>query len=53
MIIYIDTSALGRVYLGDKSDSAELGRIVYDGDHPVVTSELTDVEIASAFARAS
>lgn len=53
MIIYIDTSALGRVYLGDRSDSAELGRIVYEGDDPVVTSELTDVEIARALARAS
>lgn len=53
MIIYIDTSALGRVYLGDQSDSTELSRVVYEGDHPVVTSELTDVEIASAFALAS
>lgn len=53
MIIYIDTSALGRVYLGDQADSADLSRIVYEGDLPVVTSELTDVEIASALARAS
>lgn len=52
MIIYIDTSALGRVYLGDQSDSTELARVVYEGDHPVTTSELTDVEIASTFARA-
>src|SRR5690625_2232063 len=51
MIIYIDTSALGVVYLGDQSDSTELSRIVYEGEHPVITSELTDVEIASAFAR--
>lgn len=53
MIIYIDTSALGRVYLGDQSDSMELSRVVYEGDRPVITSELTDVEIASALARAS
>lgn len=53
MIIYIDTSALGRVYLGDQSDSTELTRVVYEGDHPVITSELTDVEIASTFARAN
>lgn len=53
MIVYIDTSALGRVYLGDRADSTELSRIVYDGELPVITSELTDVEIASAFARAS
>ena len=53
MIIYIDTSALGRVYLGDQSDSTELSRVVYEGDHPVITSELTDVEIASAFAWAN
>lgn len=53
MIIYIDTSALGRVYLGDESDSTELSRVVYQGDHPVITSELTDVEIASTLARAN
>lgn len=53
MIVYIDTSALGRVYLGDQSDSTQLAHIVYDGDSPVVTSELTDVEIASTFARAT
>lgn len=52
MIIYIDTSALGRVYLGDQSDSTELSRVVYEGDRPVITSELTDVEIASTLARA-
>lgn len=52
MIIYIDTSALGRVYLGDQSDSTELSRVVYAGDNPVITSELTDVEIASVLARA-
>ncbi|MDT0262189.1 type II toxin-antitoxin system VapC family toxin [Jatrophihabitans lederbergiae] len=53
MIIYIDTSALGCVYLGDQSDSTELTRVVYEGDRPVITSELTDVEIASKLARAS
>ncbi len=53
MILYIDTSALGRVYLGDQSDSTQLSHIVYDGDRPVITSELTDVEIASTVARAS
>ena len=53
VIIYIDTSALGRVYLGDQSDSTELSRVVYEGDWPVITSELTDVEIASTLTRAS
>lgn len=53
MIVYIDTSALGRVYLGDQSDSSELARVVYEGDRPVITSELSDVEIASTFAQAS
>jgi len=53
VILYIDTSALGRVYLGDQSDSTQLSHIVYDGDRPVITSELTDVEIASTVARAS
>lgn len=52
MIIYIDTSALDRAYLGDQSDSTELARVVYGGNRPVITSELTDVEIASTFARA-
>lgn len=52
MIIYIDTSALGRIYLGDQSDSAALADVLYDGSDPVVTSELTDVEIASTIARA-
>ncbi len=53
MIVYIETSALGRVYLGDQSDSEELSQVVYEGEHPVVTSELTDVEIASMLARTS
>ena len=53
MIVYIDTNALGRVYLGDQSDSTQLSHIVYDGDRPVITSELTDVEIARTLARAS
>ncbi|MGC5616676.1 type II toxin-antitoxin system VapC family toxin [Georgenia sp. Z1491] len=53
MIIYIDTSALARVYLGDQSDSARLTQVVYEHEDPVITSELTDVEIASAFARAT
>lgn len=52
MILYLDTSALGRVYLGDQSDSTQLSHIVYDGECPVVTSELTDVEIASTLERA-
>lgn len=52
MILYVDTSALARIYLGDQTDSAELWRIVFEGEHPVITSELTDDEIASAFARA-
>jgi predicted nucleic acid-binding protein len=53
VIIYIDTSALGRVYLGDQSDGTELSRIRYEGDRPVITSELTDVEITSTLARAT
>jgi predicted nucleic acid-binding protein len=53
VITYIDTSALGRIYLGDQSDSAELSRVLYESDDPLITSELTDVEIASALARAN
>ncbi len=52
MIIYIDTSALGRVYLGDQDDSATLADVLYGGGDPAVTSELTDAEIASTIARA-
>jgi predicted nucleic acid-binding protein len=48
----MDTSALGGIYLGDQADGAELAEMLYEGEAPVVTSELTDVEIASAFARA-
>lgn len=52
MIVYIDTSALARAYLRDQDDGDALAALVHDGADPVVTSELTDVEIASAFARA-
>lgn len=50
MIVHIDTSALGRLYLGDQSDSVQLSHTVRDGDRPVITSELTDVEMASTLA---
>lgn len=53
MIIYVDTSALARAYLGDEDDGAELAELIFEGADPVVTSQLSDVEIASAFARAA
>ena len=52
MIVYVDSSALGSIYLGDEADAAWLREIVFDGPNPVVTSELADVEITSSLARA-
>lgn len=51
-IYYVDTSVLGRIYLGDQSDSGVLAETIYRGDAPAVTAALTDVEIASTLARA-
>lgn len=47
-ILYVDTSALMRVYFADEPEHDELSRLVLDGEDPVVTSELTQGELASA-----
>jgi uncharacterized protein len=47
-VLYADTSALARAYLADAEDHAELRATLLDGAEPVVTSELTRVELASA-----
>ncbi|HUZ77564.1 MAG TPA: type II toxin-antitoxin system VapC family toxin [Chloroflexota bacterium] len=56
MIVYADTSALGSVYLRDEADAPWL-RDLLDNFNSVgtliVTSELTDVELASLVARAA
>lgn len=45
---YVDTSALVRCYFPDEPDHDELRTSLLEGDEPVVTSELTRVELASA-----
>ena len=52
MILYVDTSALGSAYLGDEVDGPWVADLLFSGRDPVVTCELTDVEIASLLARA-
>lgn len=50
MLIYADTSAIVRGYLDDEPTDTELADVLFAGEHPVVTSELTRVEFASALA---
>ncbi|HZD71702.1 MAG TPA: type II toxin-antitoxin system VapC family toxin [Actinomycetes bacterium] len=45
---YADTSALVRAYFADEPDHAPLRASLLEADDPVVTSEVTRVEIASA-----
>jgi uncharacterized protein len=49
-LLYADTSALVRCWLPDedRSDSEHLRRLLLEGEDPVVTSELTRLEVASA-----
>lgn len=52
-IFYADTSALVRAYLPQEDDHDQLRTLLLEGDLPVVTSELTRVEFASAVAAAA
>jgi predicted nucleic acid-binding protein len=52
-LIYVDTSALVRAYLVDESDHEPLRYRLLEADEPVVTSELTRVELASAVMAAA
>ncbi|MCL2781471.1 MAG: type II toxin-antitoxin system VapC family toxin [Actinomycetia bacterium] len=52
MIIFADSSVIGRVYLDDSDDSDRLRQAVFDGDQPVAVSQLTDVEFAHTVALA-
>ncbi len=52
MILFVDTSALGSVYLDDEVDSTRIAQVIFHGPDPVVLSELADVELASLLARA-
>jgi predicted nucleic acid-binding protein len=51
-VFYADTSALVGAYLSGEPNYAELRRLLFEGDVPVVTSVLTRVEFASAVAAA-
>jgi uncharacterized protein len=51
-LYYADTSAVIRAYFADEPDHTPLRRLLLSGRHPVVTSELTRVEFASAVAAA-
>jgi uncharacterized protein len=50
-LIYADTSAVVRAYFADEADHKELHKLL-TGPDPVVTSELTRVEFASAVSAA-
>ncbi len=52
-VFYADTSALVRAFFVDEPDHVELRRLLLEGETPVVTSELTRVELASAVAAAA
>lgn len=51
-LLYADTSALVRAYFVDEDDHLILNRMLLVGDDPVVTSELSRVEFASAVSAA-
>ncbi|MGQ0775559.1 MAG: type II toxin-antitoxin system VapC family toxin [Pseudonocardiales bacterium] len=50
---YADTSALVRCYLVDEDDHKRLRGLLLEGREPVVTSEITRVEFASALSAAA
>ncbi|HEY3737117.1 MAG TPA: type II toxin-antitoxin system VapC family toxin [Jatrophihabitans sp.] len=52
MIVFADTSVIGRIYLDDQMDSAELRVIILDSDDPAVICRLTDVEFTHSVALA-
>jgi uncharacterized protein len=52
-LLYADTSALLRAYFADEPDHASLRTRLLEGDDPVITSEITRVEIASAIRAAA
>lgn len=49
---YVDTSALARCYFPDEPDHVALRALLLTGADPVVTSELTRVELISAICAA-
>lgn len=51
-LFYADTSAVIRAYFADEPDHAVLRELLLEGADPVVSSELTRVEFASAVSAA-
>lgn len=52
-LFYADSSALVRAYFADEPDHAELRSLLLEQREPVVTSEITRLELASAVRAAS
>lgn len=52
-LLYADTSALLRAYFADEPEHSELRAMLLEGEEPVVTTELTRVELASAVRAAA
>ncbi len=52
-VLYADTSAVIRTYFADEADHAVLRKLLIDGVDPVITSELTRLELASAVTSAT
>lgn len=53
IVYYADTSALLRAYVRSEPDHHDLRQLLREGDHLVLTSELSRVEFASAAQRAA
>jgi predicted nucleic acid-binding protein len=51
-LYYADTSALARAYLADEAAHTALRELLLEGPDPVLTSELSAVELAGALAAA-
>jgi uncharacterized protein len=51
--VFCDTSALLRAYLADEEDHEALAHLIFDGDEPIVASELARTELAAGLSRAS
>ena len=51
-VLYADTSVILRAYFADEQEHETLRSLLFDGDEPVVTSEIARLEVASAAAAA-
>lgn len=52
-LLYADTSAIVRAYFADEQEHSALRAMLLEGRHPVVTSEVARLELASAVRAAS